>query len=34
MIKVDKVSESARSKIESAGGGVITDEQHNNKLRT
>jgi large subunit ribosomal protein L15 len=30
MIKVAKVSESARSKIETAGGGVITNEQHDN----
>jgi large subunit ribosomal protein L15 len=30
MIKVAKVSESARSKIETAGGGVITYEQHDN----
>ena len=30
-VRVAKVSESARSKIEAAGGGVITDEQHNNK---
>ena len=30
MVKVDRVSESARSKIEAAGGGVIKDEQHDN----
>jgi len=30
MVKVARVSESARSKIEAAGGGVITDEQHDN----
>jgi large subunit ribosomal protein L15 len=30
-IKVAKVSESAKSKIEAAGGEVITDEQHNDK---
>jgi ribosomal protein L15 len=30
MVKVAKVSESARSKMEAAGGGIITDEQHNN----
>ena len=29
-VRVAKVSESARSKIEAAGGGVITDEQHDN----
>ncbi len=27
MVKVDRVSESARSKIEATGGGIITDEQ-------
>lgn len=31
MVKVDRISESARSKIEAAGGGVIKDEQHDNK---
>jgi large subunit ribosomal protein L15 len=30
-IKVAKVSESAKSKIEAAGGEVITDEQHDDK---
>jgi large subunit ribosomal protein L15 len=25
MVKIDRVSDSARSKIESAGGGIITD---------
>jgi large subunit ribosomal protein L15 len=30
-VRVAKVSESARSKIEAAGGGVIADEQHDNK---
>jgi ribosomal protein L15 len=30
MVKVAKISESARSKIEASGGGIITDEQHNN----
>ena len=30
MVKVAKISEGARSKIEAAGGGIITDEQHNN----
>jgi large subunit ribosomal protein L15 len=30
MVKVARASESARSKIEAAGGGVITDEQHDN----
>ncbi|HJU33982.1 MAG TPA: uL15m family ribosomal protein [Nitrososphaera sp.] len=29
-VKVDKISESARSKIEAAGGEVITNEQHDN----
>ena len=29
MVKVDRVSESARSKIEATGGGIITDEQYN-----
>jgi len=30
-VKVAKVSESAKSKIEAAGGEVITDEQHDDK---
>ena len=30
-IKVAKVSENAKAKIEAAGGEVITDEQHDNK---